>query len=111
MCGNAVPAAPVVPCVSVTITNNPAGMRADAFVDGAPAGHLDYAITRDPDGAQTWDLYSTVVQPAYGGRGIGSGLVESVVRDARAAGARIVPSCWFVRDWLERDERSQAVVP
>jgi predicted GNAT family acetyltransferase len=42
------------------------------------------------------DLQHTVVQPAAGGRGIGSDLVVAALEFARAEGLGVIPTCPFV---------------
>ncbi|CAN5740414.1 MAG: N-acetyltransferase [Gemmatimonadetes bacterium] len=54
----------------------------------------------EPDSG-TLDLLHTVVPPAARGEGIGSGLVEQVLRYARDQDLRIVPSCPFVAAYLQ----------
>lgn len=53
-----------------------------------------------PAGTGTLELYSTYVPPADRGRGIAARLVEAAVQHARAEGLRIIPSCWYVAQWL-----------
>jgi len=45
---------------------------------------------------------STFVPVAYRGRGVAERMVERLVADARAAGTRITPTCWFVADEFAR---------
>jgi len=52
----------------------------------------------------------TGVPRALGGRGIGTRLVERAVEDARRDGKTIIPSCWFVRQQIERNVDWQDVV-
>ncbi|WNV74679.1 GNAT family N-acetyltransferase [Geodermatophilus sp. DSM 44513] len=44
----------------------------------------------------------TEVDPAAGGRGVGSSLVRGALDDVRTRGLRAVPLCPFVRAWLDR---------
>jgi predicted GNAT family acetyltransferase len=53
-----------------------------------------------PAGADTLELYSTYVPPADRGRGIAARLVTAALQYARAEGFRIIPSCWYVAQWL-----------
>jgi predicted GNAT family acetyltransferase len=59
---------------------------------------LSYA----PAGADLLDLYSTYVPPADRGRGVAGRLVQAAVAHARAEGLRIIPSCWYVAQWLRQ---------
>lgn len=44
----------------------------------------------------------TFVPVPYRGNGIAERMVERLVADARAAGTRITPTCWFVADEFAR---------
>lgn len=44
----------------------------------------------------------TFVPPPYRGQGVAERLVERLVADARAAGTKITPTCWFVADEFAR---------
>lgn len=44
----------------------------------------------------------TYVPPSYRGQGVAEHLVERLIADARAAGTRITPTCWFVADEFAR---------
>lgn len=73
--------------------------RFEARVDGALAGFADYT---DADGVRTFP--HTEIDPAHGGRGIGSTLVDEALRATIAEGKRIRPLCSFVRARAEADE-------
>ena len=49
-----------------------------------------------------WIADSTFVPEPYRGRDIAEEMVARLVADAREAGARITPTCWFVADEFER---------
>jgi predicted GNAT family acetyltransferase len=53
-----------------------------------------------PAGSGRVELYSTFVPPSDRGRGIAARLVQAAVEYARAEGLRIIPSCWYVAQWL-----------
>lgn len=44
----------------------------------------------------------TVIEPEFGGRGLGSILVRDALTDVSARGETIVPFCPFVQSWLKR---------
>lgn len=52
--------------------------------------------------ATHWIADSTFVPPPYRGDGVAEALVERLIADARAEGARITPTCWYVRDEFAR---------
>lgn len=47
------------------------------------------------------DFYSTWVPAAERGRGVAARLVTAALAHARDRGYRIVPSCWYVRRWID----------
>jgi predicted GNAT family acetyltransferase len=55
-----------------------------------------------PAGADLLELYSTYVPPTDRGRGTADRLVRAAVEYARAEGLRIIPSCWYVAQWIRR---------
>jgi predicted GNAT family acetyltransferase len=61
----------------------------DAFIEYAEAG------------PRTLDLQHTVVPEADRGRGVGSSLVEQVLRYARDHDQKVIATCPFVRAWVE----------
>lgn len=44
----------------------------------------------------------TFVTPTYRGRGIAESMVKRLIVDARAAGLKIAPLCWFIADEFKR---------
>ena len=53
-----------------------------------------------PAGEGVINMYTTYVPPALRGRGIASRLVEAAMAWARASRLRVVPSCWYVAEWM-----------
>ncbi len=70
------------------------------FTVAASSGTAVLSYT--PAGSDLLDLYSTYVPPADRGRGLAASLVEAAVRYARDQGFRIIPSCWYVAQWIRR---------
>lgn len=64
-------------------------------------------------GDGTLDLLHTGVPDAAAGQGIGGKLAKAAFTWARQNGVRVVPTCPFVRKWLERhpDEQDLVSVP
>jgi len=79
-------------------------------VDGAIAGHASFA---DRDNQRVF--YHTEIDPAYGGRGLATILLEEALNDARNDGKRIVPVCSMVVTVLgkhpEFDDITDPVTP
>lgn len=79
----------------MSVQHDPAARR---FTVTASSGTAVLAYS--PAGADLVELYSTYVPPADRGRGIAALLVQAAVTYARAEGLRIIPSCWYVAQWL-----------
>lgn len=59
---------------------------------------------------QTLDYQSTVVPPEARGQGIAGKLVRHALDWARDEGYRVIPSCSYVRSWIDRHEDYQDLV-
>jgi predicted GNAT family acetyltransferase len=77
------------------IVHDAAGRR---FLAELPSGTalLVYA----PAGDRVMDFYSTYVPPGERGRGMAGRLVEAGLAWARSQGIQIIPTCWFVAEWV-----------
>ncbi len=53
-----------------------------------------------PAGPGLLEFYSTYVPAPERGRGIGGHLVEAAFRYARDQGMRVIPTCWYVAQWV-----------
>ena len=71
--------------------------RYELVIDGAIVGIADFVH----DGS-TMVLPHTEIDPRRRGRGLGAVLVKGVLDDARARGLGVVPSCWYVREYIEQ---------
>jgi uncharacterized protein len=89
-----------------TIVDNPAARRYELFVDGELAGFSEYK--RLPDGLA---FTHTVVQPEYGGRGLGTALARAVLDGSRAAGEAVLPFCPFIKEYIRRHPEYLDLVP
>ena len=74
----------------------PETSRYEWVVDGQAVGIVDYH--RDGDRI---DLHHTHTAPAHRSQGIASRLVASVLADVRARGLHVVPSCWYVAEYID----------
>jgi predicted GNAT family acetyltransferase len=90
---------------SVDIRDNEAAGRYEALLDGAVAGYVEYR-----DRGERRILVHTEVDPAFGGRGIGTRLAAASLDDARNHGRPVVPRCPFIRSYLERHPEYADVV-
>jgi predicted GNAT family acetyltransferase len=66
-------------------------------VEGKITGHADYA-----DRGDQRVFYHTVIDPAFGGRGLATILLEEALTAARDDGKRIVPVCSMVETVLKK---------
>lgn len=89
----------------IEISDNPEARRFEARVDGALAGFADY---RDAEGVRSF--VHTEVDPSFGGRGVGSRLVDEALRATIAQGRQIRPRCSFVAARSDADEFAAHVV-
>lgn len=69
-------------------------------VDGRVAGVTTY----EPDEQGRLVFPHTEIDPAYGGRGLGSKLVGEALADAAQRGETVVPECPFVVKYLRENE-------
>ncbi|WP_024441946.1 MULTISPECIES: GNAT family N-acetyltransferase [unclassified Mycobacterium] len=66
-------------------------------VDGEQAGFADYIERGDQR-----IFHHTVIDKAFGGRGLASTLIGAALTDTRAAGKRVVPTCSFVEAYITK---------
>lgn len=80
----------------------------DSYVitdEGKEAGFVHFI---QGDGEITFD--HTNIDPAFGGKGLASTLVEAALTDATARGSRIIPVCSYVQKWVRENEVPGAVI-
>lgn len=80
-----------------TVADNPSAHRFEITVDGQVAGFADYQR-----GDGEIEFTHTVVDDAHEGQGLGSTLVKAALDDVRGAGVLVVPTCPFVKRYVER---------
>jgi predicted GNAT family acetyltransferase len=81
----------------VSVRDNGAESRFEAYVDGQLAGFSAYELS---DGLITFT--HTEVDDAFEGRGVGSSLVRQALDQVRADGElRVRALCPFVREWIQ----------
>lgn len=83
----------------IEIVDSKDASRYEIRLNGALAGFADYRVA-----GETITFTHTEVDPAFGGRGLGSKLVAFAVTDARSRNLRIVPQCPFVAAWMKDHE-------
>jgi uncharacterized protein len=60
-----------------------------------------------PAGEKTLVFSHTYVPPELRGRGIAEELVRQALDDVRQRGYKVIPSCWFVRVYIDRHSQYQ----
>jgi predicted GNAT family acetyltransferase len=83
----------------VQVTLDEGANRFDLSVGGEPAGVAKFVAHGDQ-----WVFTHTVVDDAFGGRGLGSTLVRQALDTTREQGKRIVPVCPFVVAYLKKHD-------
>ena len=66
-------------------------------------------VYREP-GEGVIDITHTHVDRGLRGQGVGEALAEADFSYAREQGVRVVPSCSFVREWVEKNPDQQDVL-
>lgn len=82
---------------NVTVVRNDEAGRYEISVDGAVAGFTEFA----PDAEGRLVFPHTSIDPAFGGRGLGSRLIAEAMADVAARGETVVPVCSFVVKYLQ----------
>lgn len=86
------------PSTPISVVNNEAGHRYEAWLGGALAGVSVYTLD---DGLITFT--HTEVADAFEGKGVASRLIRAALDDVRVVGARKVrPLCPFVKAFVQR---------
>jgi predicted GNAT family acetyltransferase len=79
-----------------TIRHDAAHSRYEYVVDGRVVGVADY------DGAgDRVVMHHTQTEPALRGQGIAAALVAGALDDLRARGLQVVPTCWYVAQFID----------
>ena len=76
-----------------------------ALIDGRESV-LEYGEA----GAGTLNFFHTYVPPELRGRGIADEIVRHALDDAERRGCKVIPSCWFVRVYMQRHARYQPLL-
>ena len=87
------------------LTDVEADQRYEATIDGELAGYIEYVIKYG-----RLALIHTEVLPEYEGKGVGGGLVRFDITEARRRGLRVIPTCPFVRSYVESHPETHDIV-
>jgi uncharacterized protein len=91
--------------MTTEVTRNDDASRYELRLDGELVGIADY----DGDG-DVLVFPHTEIDPRHRGRGLGDLLVGAALDDVRRRGAKVVPTCWFVRDFIDAREEYRTLV-
>jgi predicted GNAT family acetyltransferase len=56
------------------------------------------------------NFFHTYVPPELRGRGVADELVRHALDDVLARGLKVIPSCWFVRVYIDRHDEYKAAL-
>jgi predicted GNAT family acetyltransferase len=70
--------------------------RYELVEDGAVVGYADFRA-RGSDVV----MPHTVIDPGRRGEGLGAELVRGALDDLRERGARVLPACWYVAEFID----------
>ena len=76
-----------------------------AVIDGREA-----VCEYGPAGEGRLNFFHTYVPNELRGRGVADELVRHALDDALARGYKVIPSCWFVRVYIDRHAKYQAAL-
>lgn len=79
------------------VTHDAEGSRYLLRRDGEHVGLIDYR----PRGDDVLVLHHTEIRPDARGHGMGAVLVRGALDDLREQGKKVVPSCWYVREFID----------
>lgn len=68
--------------------------------DGEHVGLIDYRVA-DTAAGETFDMHHTEIRPDARGKGLGGVLVRGALDDAEEHGRKVIPTCWYVREFIE----------
>ena len=78
------------------VRNVPEELRYEILVDGRIVGIAEYA-----DRGAVLVFHHTEIDASLRSNGLGAELVGAALDDVRARGLHIVPTCWYVAEFVE----------
>ncbi|MFJ1460135.1 GNAT family N-acetyltransferase [Nocardia wallacei] len=79
--------------------HNVEATRYEVYLDDTLAGYADYSERTTGD-RKVRDFQHTLTFPEFRGRGVAAQVVEFALRDTREAGFAVVPTCWYVEQFI-----------
>ncbi|MGH8979307.1 MAG: GNAT family N-acetyltransferase [Acidimicrobiia bacterium] len=87
--------------MDVATRHNPGAQRYEITVDGELIGFADYR-----DLGKALEFPHTEIDRAWRGRGMGARLVGAALADVAASGTEVVPTCWYVAQYMREHPES-----
>ena len=84
------------------VTHNAERSRYEIHLDGELVGIADY---RERGDALVFP--HTEIDPSMRGRNLGAELVKAALDDVRGTGKRVIPSCWYVAQFIDQHPEYQ----
>lgn len=81
----------------IAFADNRPAHRYEASIDGVLAGYAEYNLLTD-----AIMFTHTEVLPAHEGKGVGSGIAQHVLGEARARGLHVIPVCQFIAGYIRK---------
>jgi predicted GNAT family acetyltransferase len=84
------------------VTKNEAGGRYELHIDGELVGIADYTERGD-----VIVIPHSEIDASRRGQGLGAVLVQGALDDIRPTGKKVVPSCWYVAQFIDENPAYQ----
>ncbi|MFC8531577.1 GNAT family N-acetyltransferase [Nocardia sp. NPDC057227] len=81
--------------MNTKLKHNAEDTRFEIYVDEVLAGYADYA-----ERGTIRDFNHTVTFPEFRRRGVAAEVVEYALRDSREHGFTVLPTCWYVDQYI-----------
>jgi predicted GNAT family acetyltransferase len=91
--------------MNVEVKHDEAAGKYYAMVDGRES-----VCEYRPAGEKTLNFSHTYVPPELRGKGIAEELVRQALEDVRERGFKVIPSCWYVRVYIDRHAQYRDLV-
>lgn len=88
--------------MAIEVSNNTEASRYEIFLDGQMVGLADY---RERGPALVFP--HTEIDPSMRGKNLGAQLVQAALDDVRSTGKRVIPSCWYVAQFIDQHPEYQ----
>lgn len=90
----------------IVVRDNPSRSRYEIVVDGHLVGVADYELVDE-----RVVLPHTEIDPSMRGRGLAETLVRFALEDIRGRGRSVVPSCWYVAQYIDTHPEYADLLP